>query len=76
MLRRVPANMFSSSRNPFGQPGMSSNTTQGPFSARSTASAASPMSSCQLAPAHGADLAEPFGERKPLAQIVIRDARA
>src|SRR5262249_32472518 len=35
---------------PGGHPSMSSNTTQGPFSARKTASAASPISSCPLAP--------------------------
>ena len=61
-------------RNPFGQPGMSSNTTQGPFSARKIASAARPISSCQLAPRDRADLAEPLGKRQPLAQVVIGDA--
>src|SRR5882757_2987249 len=50
MLRRTPANMLSSTRKPLGLPGTSSNTTQGPFSSRRIASAASPMSSCQLAP--------------------------
>ena len=73
MLRRVPANMLSSRRKPFGQPGTSSNTTQGPFSARRIASAASPISSCQLAPAHGAHLAQALGLRQPFAQVVIGD---
>src|SRR5262249_45928581 len=50
MLRPVPANIFINKRKPGGQPSSSSNTTHGPFSARSTASAASPISSCQLAP--------------------------
>src|SRR5580658_7069287 len=50
MLRRVPANMLRSTRKPFGEPGISSNTTQGPFSSRRIASAASPISSCQVAP--------------------------
>ena len=76
MLRRVPANTFSSSRNPFGQPGNILEHDAGAVLRAQHRLGGEPDILLAIGALDGADLAEALGHRQPFAQIVIGDVAA
>src|SRR5262249_1956815 len=73
MLRRVPANMLSRRRKPFGQPGMSLQPPAGAVPRPQPRLGGEPDVLLAVSALTRAPLAQPFGHRQPLAQVVVGD---